>query len=144
MNFNVGGQGGDVVENPGDGRVYFGRTGGAQSAGGCTKPSDLNKPSPARIFVILDEQADSINNANFLFYIYFTAGYERWYDLPGSYHNGAGSLSFADGHTEIHKWLNPTVNPTIYPITYGTTFPWHSVSGKSSDYEWVRDGMPYR
>jgi prepilin-type processing-associated H-X9-DG protein len=33
-------------------------------------------------------------------------------DLPASYHNRAGGLSFADGHSEIRKWQDPrTVVP---------------------------------
>ena len=32
--------------------------------------------------------------------------YFSW-DLPASYHNGAGGLSFADGHQEIKRWLDP-------------------------------------
>ena len=28
----------------------------------------------------------------------------RWLDLPASYHGNAGGLSFADGHSEIHRW----------------------------------------
>ena len=35
-------------------------------------------------------------------------------DVPASYHNGAGGLSFADGHAEIHKWLDPR---TKTPVT---------------------------
>jgi prepilin-type processing-associated H-X9-DG protein len=27
-----------------------------------------------------------------------------WIDFPAVYHNGAGGLSFADGHAEVHKW----------------------------------------
>jgi len=27
-----------------------------------------------------------------------------WLDAPGSYHNGACGLAFADGHSEVHKW----------------------------------------
>jgi prepilin-type processing-associated H-X9-DG protein len=33
-------------------------------------------------------------------------------DYPSSYHNGSGGLNFADGHSEIHKWLDPRTNPT--------------------------------
>jgi len=25
-------------------------------------------------------------------------------DYPASYHNGAGGVAFADGHSEIHRW----------------------------------------
>ena len=37
----------------------------------------------------------------------------RWIDFPGNYHNGAGNLSFADGHSEIHRWLDARTKPPI-------------------------------
>jgi prepilin-type N-terminal cleavage/methylation domain-containing protein/prepilin-type processing-associated H-X9-DG protein len=33
----------------------------------------------------------------------------EWYDCPASYHNGAGGISFADGHAIIRKWTDPVV-----------------------------------
>ena len=35
-------------------------------------------------------------------------------DFPASYHNGAGVLAFADGHAEIHKWLDARTRPKIH------------------------------
>jgi len=58
-------------------------------------------PTPAGIFVFLDEHPDSINDGYFLNKAY--SG--QWFDLPASYHNGAASFSFADGHSETHRWL---------------------------------------
>jgi prepilin-type N-terminal cleavage/methylation domain-containing protein/prepilin-type processing-associated H-X9-DG protein len=73
------------------------------------KQSDFRQPS--MVFVTLDEQADSINDGFFI--VSRTAG--SWGDIPASYHGGAGSFSFADGHAEIHKWKSGT---SIYPVTY--------------------------
>ena len=52
-------------------------------------------------FVFLDERQDSINDGSF-----FTAVDKPGFltDVPASYHGGAGGFSFADGHSEIHKW----------------------------------------
>jgi prepilin-type N-terminal cleavage/methylation domain-containing protein len=52
-------------------------------------------------FVFLDEREDSINDGAF-----FTAVDKPGFleDVPASYHAGSGGLSFADGHSEIHKW----------------------------------------
>ena len=52
-------------------------------------------------FVFLDEREDSINDGTF-----FTAVDKPGFltDVPASYHGGAGGFSFADGHSEIHKW----------------------------------------
>ena len=38
-------------------------------------------------------------------------------DYPGSYHNGAGNLSFADGHADPHKWLDPRTRPPLVKDT---------------------------
>ena len=37
----------------------------------------------------------------------------EWEDLPASYHNRACGFSYADGHSEIHKWLE---NSTCVPV----------------------------
>jgi prepilin-type processing-associated H-X9-DG protein len=34
-------------------------------------------------------------------------------DFPASYHNRAAGFSFADGHAEIHKWLDKRTYPKI-------------------------------
>ena len=33
----------------------------------------------------------------------------EWIDAPGSYHNGGCGFDFADGHSEIHKWMEKPV-----------------------------------
>jgi prepilin-type processing-associated H-X9-DG protein len=38
-------------------------------------------------------------------------------DLPGMYHGGACSFTFADGHSEIKKWRDPRTTPPMGPIT---------------------------
>ena len=35
------------------------------------------------------------------------------FDYPASYHNNAAGFSFADGHSEIHKWLDKRTTPKI-------------------------------
>ena len=58
------------------------------------------KPGPSQIFVYLDEDARSLNDAGFA----VTMIGNRFLDAPGTYHNGACDFAFADGHSEIHKW----------------------------------------
>jgi prepilin-type N-terminal cleavage/methylation domain-containing protein/prepilin-type processing-associated H-X9-DG protein len=68
------------------------------------KMSGLNDPGPSQTWVYADEHPDSINDAGC-----FTTELERgnpWIDTPANYHNGAGGLAFADGHSEIHKWIS--------------------------------------
>ncbi|HEX9047301.1 MAG TPA: prepilin-type N-terminal cleavage/methylation domain-containing protein [Verrucomicrobiae bacterium] len=65
------------------------------------KASAINAPGPSMLWVLVDEDAGGLNDAAFAF------GMEQsdWVDAPGSYHNGACGFDFADGHSEIHKWL---------------------------------------
>jgi prepilin-type N-terminal cleavage/methylation domain-containing protein/prepilin-type processing-associated H-X9-DG protein len=65
------------------------------------KSSAVLAPSPASLWVLVDESAEGLNDAAFAFGMIQTA----WIDAPGSYHNGACGFAFADGHSEIHKWL---------------------------------------
>ena len=77
------------------------------------KVSDLAKLSPANLFVFLDEHPDSVNDGWFMFAasgaLADGVGDGNWFNLPASYHNGACNLSFADGHSESHKWADPAM-----------------------------------
>ena len=71
------------------------------------KLSDLTRPGPVNTMILLDE-GPSINDS---FFLVDMSGFDpsllnakRLNDNPATYHNRAGSFSFADGHSEIHKW----------------------------------------
>jgi len=72
-------------------------------------------PGPARTFVLLDERKDSINDAYFVVEMdgYPNPATTQVIDYPASYHNKAGGLSFADGHSEVHKWVDPDTMPPL-------------------------------
>jgi prepilin-type processing-associated H-X9-DG protein len=61
-------------------------------------------PQPARLFVFIDENEDSIDDAHFLTW---PAPDDRWVNMPEDRHGQAGVLSFADGHAESWKWRWP-------------------------------------
>jgi len=77
------------------------------------KMSDMRQCPPSVAFVLADEQADVINDAVIYVSLLPLDGY--WEDLPASYHNGACCFAYADGHTEIHKWLT---SGTVQPVKY--------------------------
>ncbi len=93
------------------------------------KLSAVNRP--AQIFVTIDEHPDSINDG------YFLNGPEgphiNWGDIPGSYHGGACGISFADGHSEIHKWRS---SATIVPVSFHYTTRNFDAPGRA-DYQWL-------
>jgi prepilin-type N-terminal cleavage/methylation domain-containing protein/prepilin-type processing-associated H-X9-DG protein len=76
----------------------------------CTNLSQIK--SPAYMFVFVDEREESINDGEFM-----TDPDTRYQlvDYPASYHNNAGSFSFADGHSEIHRWKDPRTMPYLRP-----------------------------
>ncbi len=80
------------------------------------KHTDIGPMGHARAYVMIDEHPDSINYGDFAVAMNDGLPDARIYmiDVPASYHNGAGGLSFAGGHAEIHKWLDPR---TRQPIT---------------------------
>ncbi len=107
------------------------------------KSSDLSFPGPVNILVFLDEHGDGINDATFACKYGEPAGQEQWQDLPATYHNRASSFSYADGHSEIHRWMD---SRTVIPVLgNGDSSRWNGVNLiKSVDYEWVMDRAPYR
>lgn len=72
------------------------------------KEADVVRPSPAQLWVFIDEHPASINDGAFGFRMpdtfAGTAG-QGWVDYPAAFHAGAGAFSFVDGHAELHKWL---------------------------------------
>jgi prepilin-type N-terminal cleavage/methylation domain-containing protein len=84
------------------------------------KFADLQRPGSDKIFVFIDEREDAINWGNFLHdmtgYSPNAPGSWQWLDLPGAYHGNAGGLSYADGHSETHRWKD---GRTSRPIQEG-------------------------
>ena len=64
--------------------------------------------APTRTFVFLDEHPNSINDAAFAVQCMGAGafGTAQVIDIPANYHNGAAGFCFADGHSEIKKWLS--------------------------------------
>jgi prepilin-type N-terminal cleavage/methylation domain-containing protein/prepilin-type processing-associated H-X9-DG protein len=93
------------------------------------KATDVN--TPANIFVFLDEHPDTLNDGFYMNRL----NEPQWGNLPGSYHNGAASLSFADGHAQSHRWVIPdTVRPPREGAAEGG-FP----ASPTTDFDWIKE-----
>jgi prepilin-type processing-associated H-X9-DG protein len=92
-------------------------------------------PRPASIFVFLDEHPDSINDGYFL----NKAEYHEWVDLPASYHNGAATFSFADGHSQLRRWEFARTKRPAHPDAAG--LPLYVPSAEVADFNWVVERM---
>jgi prepilin-type N-terminal cleavage/methylation domain-containing protein/prepilin-type processing-associated H-X9-DG protein len=69
---------------------------------------------PANIFVTIDQHPDTINDGLFSNNPDWRSA-TRWTDAPASYHKGGAGLSYADGHSEVHKWRS---GATKFPVIY--------------------------
>ena len=107
-------------------------------------------PNPSMIFVLEDEHPDSINDGYLqdLYNVGATLFSDaiKWNDLPASYHCGACGFSFADGHSEIHKWRS---SYSILPVRITSGFQQHTISEPDGatlkqDLDWVgqRSSVP--
>jgi len=74
------------------------------------KSSDILAPS--RTWVLWDEREDSIDDGWCVISMK-TGSAMNWPNFPASYHNRAGGISFADGHAEIKRWLDPRTTPPV-------------------------------
>jgi prepilin-type N-terminal cleavage/methylation domain-containing protein/prepilin-type processing-associated H-X9-DG protein len=97
--------------------------------------------TPVKTFVLVDEHPDSINDAAFAVQMAvpsmpLTMGDVRIIDFPASYHNGACGFSFADGHSEIHKWHGSSIR---LPVTSTYIHLDNPAGDSKNDIVWLSD-----
>jgi len=99
------------------------------------KEADVTAPSPAKLWLLTDENADSINDGAFAFRmpVKNATPESSWIDVPSKRHNNACGFTFVDGHSEIHKWQMPQNMPgELYgPTANNPQFT--SITGASGD-----------
>jgi hypothetical protein len=144
MNLYVGGfapRSGSAPGTPGD-------TGGVSFGNGFvvySKMTDISgaqpSPSPSKLFVFMDQREDRINWGNYMtdmngYYPNNEGLYEFDQDMPGMYHHRAAGFSFADGHSEIHRWKDGRTCP---PLKYGQQDTSKVSSPRNQDIRWLQD-----
>lgn len=97
------------------------------------KLSEFRRLSPTRAWVLVDEHPDSINDGA----LFTETVAPQWVDLPASYHNRACGFAFADGHSEIRRWV---VDRTAVPLRYvDYTRTGFDASADPRDIRWVQE-----
>jgi hypothetical protein len=93
------------------------------------KMSAISEPS--RIFVMLDEHPDYIDDGTFFMH---PENLQHWHDVPSSLHCGSGSLSYADGRAESHHWKFSSARTIVsYQPIHTSGF----LSNEKADYDWL-------
>ncbi len=149
LNSNLGGNFG-VYKCPGDPTTYLGRPRVRSYAMNAfigynfyaptflafKKLASLTRPGPVNTFVILDE-CSGINDG---FFATHMNGYDprtptqfEFGDVPATYHSIAGSFSFADGHSEVHKWRDGRTIAAGKP----NPVPLNTPSSGNEDVDWL-------
>src|SRR5438876_391534 len=96
-------------------------------------------PGPSNTWVLMDEREDSIDDGYFAVNM---TGYPDaprtivWVNYPASYHGQAAGLSFADGHSEVHRWLDTRTMPPLAP---GRRLPLNVSSPNNPDLIWLQE-----
>jgi prepilin-type N-terminal cleavage/methylation domain-containing protein/prepilin-type processing-associated H-X9-DG protein len=100
------------------------------------RTSDIVDPGPAKCYVLLDEHPDSINAGGYANMMVENPAQARIIDFPASFHNGAGGISFADGHAEIRKWVDARTKP---PVRYNNNLQLNVASPNNQDMIWLSE-----
>jgi prepilin-type processing-associated H-X9-DG protein len=85
------------------------------------KTTQIVRPPPSQTWVFIDEHEDSIEDG--WFEVALPSPTQAWLphcwiELPASRHNGGATLSFADGHVEIKKWLDSRTRKSVTRTRY--------------------------
>jgi prepilin-type N-terminal cleavage/methylation domain-containing protein len=104
------------------------------------KVTDLTCPLPSATWIFCDETMYTLNDG----YLEVALNGPSFPDIPAAYHGFNNAFGFADGHTELHKWLDTLTRPGLVPYAFNRTEPQGSpvpaVNGeRDRDWVWVRD-----
>ena len=99
------------------------------------KSADMDLPSPGSLWVMNCENPDSVNDGAFA--VVMTPYGGIWQDGPTTLHSGGCSFSFADGHSELHRWTD--ARTLGMNVTYRAPFSYGWYQPNNPDIQWVQD-----
>ncbi|MGH7953321.1 MAG: prepilin-type N-terminal cleavage/methylation domain-containing protein [Limisphaerales bacterium] len=70
------------------------------------KLSNITRPSPSATWVFIEENPFSIDDG---YFVCDPTAPTLWYNSPAVLHGDASNLTYADGHSEPHKWTDSTM-----------------------------------
>jgi len=101
------------------------------------KTIELNSSlSPSDAVVFLEENMCSLNDG----YLQVNNGTPDFPDVPGSYHFWNCGMSFADGHTELHKWVTSVLK---IPVASGYVASSITTGIGNQDWRWWSQHTSY-
>ena len=98
------------------------------------KTSDFRRVSPSEIWVMIEEHAWTIDDGKFDVPWGHGAEGGVWVDYPATRHGMKTPVGFADGHAELHKWVDQR---TVAPAQPGIQLPEFVLAFGSPDLLWL-------
>lgn len=99
------------------------------------RQAQIHEPSSAMVFI---EESDprSYNRGTWV----IDVNPLGWVDPFAIFHGSVSTFSFADGHAELHKWLEPSTIKAARDSAAGKdSFYWAGGNKNSRDFRWVYD-----
>jgi prepilin-type N-terminal cleavage/methylation domain-containing protein len=93
-------------------------------------------PGPSDVIVFLEEHPDSLLNTVFDGYLEVDFGKDGsvFADVPGSNHKWSCGMSFADGHSEMHKWTTSVLKIPV--VANGPALSDVPAGSLNADWQW--------
>ena len=102
------------------------------------KEAQLIGLGPSDLWVLVDEDPDGVDDGGFACVMPAFPGYNstEWYNMPSNLHGGSCGFAFADGHAEIHRWVQPwNIATTTYTTYRGAAIT--PISPSDPDIVWM-------
>jgi prepilin-type N-terminal cleavage/methylation domain-containing protein/prepilin-type processing-associated H-X9-DG protein len=99
------------------------------------KTTDLVKLSASDALVFVDERDDSVDDGFFG----VSMVNDTMVEIAASYHGGCGTVTFADGHAELHRWLSPDTQFPQHSGVATENYKFIPVASDDVDLLWLRD-----
>jgi prepilin-type N-terminal cleavage/methylation domain-containing protein/prepilin-type processing-associated H-X9-DG protein len=103
------------------------------SARAYTKTVQINRPPPAQAFVFVDESEYTIDDG----YFAVRVNEDMWQNYPAYRHGGSAAFSFADGHGEIKRWVEPSTGKLKNPT--GMVSAPRTGGQRNRDLQWISE-----
>jgi len=97
------------------------------------KSTDI--PTPANTFTFMDVTPQNLCTPAFIV-LMPGAGNDQFFHFPATHHNRGGVLSFADGHSEAHRWRDQR---TIRTAALGVKIGHNIFSPGNQDLAWIHE-----
>ncbi len=99
------------------------------------KTTSLVKLPAAEAFVFVDERDDAVDDG--FFALNMVDNFMR--NFPSDFHGGAGSLTFADGHAEMHRWRSDELRTPQQSGLATDYYNTQMVADSNVDLLWLRE-----